>query len=76
MLFANNQANRELMNARQDAVIAQVEQLLTAEQKAKFAKMKDRGPRGGRHGMKKGKMKDANGGKECGGSCCEQKKEK
>ena len=69
-------ANREQMKARQDAVNAQVEQLLTAEQKAKFAKMKDRGPRGGRHGMKKGKMKDSNGGKECGGSCCEQKKEK
>lgn len=67
-------SRREQMKAHQDAVNAQVEQVLTAEQKAKFAKIKDLRPHRGHHGMKDGKMGDAKDGKQCGNSCCDKDK--
>lgn len=82
------QARHERMKARQDAINAEIESVLTADQKAKFAEMKKQGPKHGpRHGKKgdmkadkncdkKGDMKCNKKDKACGSACCEKDQKK
>ena len=72
-------AHREKMQAHHNEINAQIEALLTPDQKAKFAQLKDQGPRMHR-GMRGGHGKmhgDKEGRGCCGvkeGKCCEEMK--
>jgi len=67
------QAHREKMKAQRDATNAKIEALLTPEQAAKFAQMKQREGRRGHEKARKGPQQDRNRGDQrhdcCKGSC-------
>ena len=73
---ATMQAHKDEMKAKQDAVNAKIESLLTPEQAAKFAEMQKHEGMRGHHGPKHGHDKAPMKGRSCDGcdNTCKQKR--